>query len=99
MTTSIATCTDARALLSTLEREVAEMIVETLQLEVAAAEIAPEEPLFHDGLGLDSIDALEIALALGRRYGVDIKSNDARNTEIFANLRNLCAFVEQNRKG
>lgn len=79
--------------LSPFEREMAGIIVETLQLDLAPDDIAPRDALFHEGLGLDSIDALEIALAISRRYGVELKSDDARNGEVFASLRSLCTYV------
>ncbi|WP_428391589.1 phosphopantetheine-binding protein [Lichenicoccus sp.] len=87
----------AHAAQSTMEAEVATLLVETLQLEVAAADILPGEPLFKEGLGLDSIDALEIALALSRRYGIELKSDDERNGEIFSSLRALSAHIERTR--
>jgi acyl carrier protein len=77
-----------------IEQEMARLIVETLQLEIAPHAIAPGEPLFIEGLGLDSIDALELALAIAKRYGVELKSDDARKGEIFACLRSLSAHVE-----
>ena len=80
-----------------LEQEMALLIVESLQLEIDAAEIVPLDALFYEGLGLDSIDALEMALAISRRYGIELASDDVRNGEIFASLRSLCAFVEANR--
>ena len=73
------------------------LIVESLQLEIDASEIVPLDALFYEGLGLDSIDALEMALAISRRYGIELESDDVRNGEIFASLRSLCAFVEANR--
>jgi acyl carrier protein len=79
------------------EAEVAALIVEALHLEVTPAEIDPEAPLFGDGLGLDSIDALEIALAVSRRYGFQLRSDDEHNGQIFASLRNLAAHIEKNR--
>jgi acyl carrier protein len=82
---------------STAERALAELIVTSLQLEVPASEIAPDEPLFGDGLGLDSIDALELALAISRAYGFELRSDDERNKRIFANLRSLAAHVEAHR--
>ncbi len=82
---------------ATQERDVAQLIVDALHLELPADAIAPEEPLFGEGLGLDSIDALELALALSKRYGVDLKSDDARNTRIFASLRALTRHVEAHR--
>lgn len=84
--------------LSPLELEVACAIVEALNLEdVRAEDIDPEEPLFRDGLGLDSIDALEIALAISMKYGFQIRSDDDDNTRIFASLRALSRHVEENR--
>ena len=80
-----------------LEKEVAELLVSTLRLEEAADDIAPEQPLFNDGLGLDSIDALEIALAISKVYGVEIRSDDADNRRIFANLRALAAHIAEHR--
>lgn len=83
---------------SALEREVAELIVECLQLEdIAPQDIQPTEALFRDGLGLDSIDALEIAVAISRKYGFELRSDNERNVEIFASLRALSAHVAQNR--
>ena len=69
-------------------------MVESLQLEVTADAITPEAPLFGAGLGLDSIDALELALAISKAYGVELKSDDAQNRHIFASLRNLAEHVE-----
>ena len=84
--------------LSPLELEIAFTIVEALNLEdVRAEDIEPEEPLFRDGLGLDSIDALEIALAISMKYGFQIRSDDDDNTRIFASLRALSRHVEENR--
>lgn len=81
-----------------IEREIAVMIVGALDLELAPEEIDPQAPLFNDGLGLDSIDALEISLEISKRYGVEIKAEDERNEHIFASLRNLAAYVNQHRK-
>ena len=84
--------------LSALELEVAHAIVDVLHLEdVRAEDIDPEEPLFRDGLGLDSIDALEIALAISMKYGFQIRSDDNENSQIFASLRSLSRHVEENR--
>ena len=84
--------------LSALELEVAHVIVDALNLEdVRAEDIGPEEPLFRDGLGLDSIDALEIALAISMKYGFQIRSGDDDNSRIFASLRSLSNHVEENR--
>ena len=80
-----------------METEVARLIVELLHLEVPPESIDPDAPLFRDGLGLDSIDALELSLELSRRYGLELKSDDKNNGQIFASLRNLAGFVEGHR--
>ena len=80
------------------ERELAELLVESLNLEgVDAAGIDPEAPLFNAGLGLDSIDALELALAISKRYGFQLRSDSDENRRIFASLRALSAHVEANK--
>lgn len=86
---------------SAAEKEMAEMLVSALNLEhVKAAEIVPTQPLFGapgEGLGLDSIDALEIALAVSERYGVQLRADDANNKKVFFSLRSLTEFVTQQR--
>ncbi|MGH1540343.1 MAG: phosphopantetheine-binding protein [Arenicella sp.] len=83
---------------SAAELKMAELLVEALNLEdVAAADIDPEELLFGDGLGLDSIDALEIALAISQEYGVQMRAEDDSTREAFSTLKSLCEFVEQNK--
>ena len=77
--------------------EVAQLIVEALNLEVTADEIEPDAPLFGDGLGLDSIDVLEIALVISKRYGFQLRSDNADNTRIFATLRALTAHIASQR--
>ncbi len=84
-------------MVTALEKEVAELLVSTLRLEEAPEAIEPDQPLFVDGLGLDSIDALEIALAISKVYGVEIRSDDADNRRIFANLRALAAHIAEHR--
>lgn len=79
------------------ERDVAQLLVEALHLEISPDEIDPTEKLFGDGLGLDSIDALEIALAISRTYGFELKSDDARNLEVFASLRSLTQHIATHR--
>lgn len=84
--------------LSPLEKEVAQLIIDTLNLEdIEAGEIEPEDALFREGLGLDSIDALELALAISRQYGFQLRSDDEDNARIFSSLRALSAHIEQNR--
>ncbi len=80
------------------ESEVAALIVEALNLEdVEASEIEPDAALFRDGLGLDSIDALEIAMAISQKYGFQLRSDDPENTKIFSSLRELTAHIDKNR--
>ena len=81
-----------------LVAELKTLLIEGLHLEdISAEEIIPDEPLFGEGLGLDSIDALEIAVLLDRKYGVKITSEDERNQEIFVSLNSLAVFVAENR--
>jgi acyl carrier protein len=82
---------------SPLEQELASVLVQALNLEVAASEIDPTAPLYGDGLGLDSIDILEVALEVSRRYGLQLRSDDENNGAIFASLRSLAAHVAQHR--
>jgi acyl carrier protein len=80
------------------ERELADLLVDSLNLEgVEAGGIDPEAPLFNTGLGLDSIDALELALAVSKRYGFQLRSDNDENRRIFASLRALSEHVEQNK--
>jgi len=80
-----------------LMQELAGLIATELNLEVPPADIAPEAPLYGDGLGLDSIDILELALVVSRRYGVRLRSDHADNAVIFGSLSNLARFIAQNR--
>lgn len=81
----------------TLEQDIARLIVATLLLEIEPHEIDPEAPLFGEGLGLDSIDALELALEISNEYGFELKSEDERNEQIFGSLRSLAAYIETHR--
>ena len=81
-----------------LELELRQLIVEALALEgVTPAQIAVDAPLFGDGLGLDSVDALELSLAIERRYRVRVAADDARNRELFASVRSLAAHIARQR--
>lgn len=81
-----------------LLEELRKMLVEELNLEdVKPEDIDAHEPLFGGGLGLDSIDALELAIVVERIYGVKIKSGDVRNEEIFSSLASLATHIEANR--
>src|SRR5215217_5127255 len=75
------------------EHALAKLIVSALQLETDPAAIDPEAPLFGNGLGLDSIDALEIALAVSKAHGIELRSDDQENHRIFASLRSLSAHI------
>ncbi|MDE3142284.1 MAG: acyl carrier protein [Pseudomonadota bacterium] len=80
------------------EKELAELIVSSLNLEhLRAADLDPEAPLFGGSLGLDSIDALEIALAVSRHYGIHLRADHADNRNIFANLRALAQHIQRER--
>lgn len=84
---------------ATLERELADMLVEVLHLEMAAGEIDPEAPLYGDqGLGLDSIDILEVALVVSQRYGFQMRSDDEDNVRIFKSLASLAEHIGAHRK-
>lgn len=78
---------------SALLREVAELVVTSLNLETAAADIQPDDPLYGDGLGLDSIDILEIALVVSKRYGLQLRADHEDNTAIFQSLRSLSNHI------
>jgi acyl carrier protein len=79
-----------------LEEELKELIVETLMLEdVEADEIESDAPLFGDGLGLDSIDALELGMAIGKKYKVKMSQDPEENREYFMNVEALAAYIHQ----
>lgn len=88
---------DTVAALTDQELELARLIVSTLNLETSAVEIDPNAALYRDGLGLDSIDILEIALAVSKKYGVQIRSDDSDNVKIFRSLRSLNEHVQRQR--
>lgn len=80
------------------EAALAQLLVDSLNLEDVAPEaIEPEDALFNTGLGLDSIDALELALAVSQTYGVQLRPDGEDNRRIFASLRSLSQYIEQNR--
>jgi acyl carrier protein len=88
---------DTAVTMTDQERELAQVIVEALNLDMPAQEIDPTAALYREGLGLDSIDILEIALAVSRQYGLQLRSDDADNAAIFSSLRSLSAYVQQHR--
>jgi acyl carrier protein len=73
--------------------ELLELIVKTLNLDGPANEIDPESPIYGDGLGLDSIDILEISLAISKHYGIQLKSDDENNKAIYQSVKSLCDHV------
>jgi acyl carrier protein len=79
------------------ERELAELIVATLNLDLSADAIDPDAALYREGLGLDSIDILEIALAVSKTYGFQLRSDDSDNVKIFSSLRSLNEHVQRSR--
>ncbi len=82
-----------------LEREIKELIVSSMSLEdIGADDIDTDAPLFKEGLGLDSIDALELGLALQKRYGVTLAADSEETRRHFASVRALGAFVAAHRK-
>jgi len=81
-----------------LQREVATILVEALNLEIAADAIDPEAPLYGEGLGLDSIDILEVALVVSQRYGFQLRSDDEDNVRIFRSLASLAEHIAANRQ-
>ncbi len=82
---------------SSIESEVAGLIVQTLHLKVPPTQIDPVQPLFREGLGLDSIDALELSLAISKKYGFQLKSDDPDITQVFSSLRELAFAIASRR--
>ena len=83
---------------SSAEQALAQLLVETLNLEdIDPASIEPTEPLFGDGLGLDSIDALELGLVISKTHGVQLRSEDEETRQAFASLRTLSAHIESHK--
>jgi len=73
------------------------LIIETLDLEdISPSDIVDDEPLFGEGLGLDSIDALELGLAIKKTFDVKIEANSEKTKEHFYSINNLVQFIEQN---
>ena len=81
-----------------LQRELAGLLVEALNLDIAPESIDPEAPLYGEGLGLDSIDILEVALVVSQRYGFQLRSDDEENVRIFKSLASLADHVAAHRK-
>lgn len=82
---------------SELQREVAALMIECLNLEVAVDQIDPDAPLYGEGLGLDSIDVLEVALVVSKRYGMQLRADSAENQHTFSSLRSLADHIAAQR--
>src|SRR6202035_1071705 len=80
-----------------LEQEIARLIVQGLNLPMQPEEIDPEAPLYGEGLGLDSIDILEIALIVSKQYGIQLRADNQENARIFTSLRNFAQYVAEQR--
>jgi len=80
-----------------LQQEVARLIVSALNLDLAPDEITPDAPLYGEGLGLDSIDILEVALVVSKHYGFQLRADSADNVRIFTSLANLTAHIAEHR--
>ena len=80
-----------------LQREIAALLVRALNLEIPAGDIDPDAPLYGEGLGLDSIDILEVALLLSQQYAIQLRANSEQNQQIFSSLRHLAAYVAAHR--
>ena len=78
---------------ATLTDEIAGLIVEALNLDIAPGDIDPDQPLYGEGLGLDSIDILEIALVVSKQYGVQLRADSEENQRIFGSLRQLIDYI------
>ena len=82
---------------SAQEHELAQLIVTSLNLEITADQIDLDAPLYGEGLGLDSIDILELSLAISKTYGLQLKSDEAEENQVFKSLRTLNQYIQQHR--
>jgi acyl carrier protein len=80
-----------------LQREIAHLFVQALNLEVAPQDIDPDAPLYGEGLGLDSIDILEVALVVSKQYGIQLRADASENQQIFQSLRHLAEYIAAHR--
>ena len=81
--------------LSQEEAKLARLIIDTLNLELDVGDLRPETPLYGEGMGLDSIDILEVALAVSQRYGVTLHADDENNRMIFASICSLSGYIQE----
>jgi len=87
----------ADSAVDSLLAEVTQLVVTALNLDMAAADIDPDAPLYGDGLGLDSIDILEVALAVSKKYGFQLRADDENNAAIYTSLRSLTRHIAAHR--
>lgn len=80
-----------------LQREVAELLIDALNLDITPDAINPDDPLYGDGLGLDSIDVLEVALVVSKRYKLQLRADGEDNHRIFSSLRTLTEYIAAQR--
>jgi acyl carrier protein len=80
-----------------LQRELAALFVQALNLDVAPEGIDPDAPLYGEGLGLDSIDILEVALIVSKQYGIQLRADSQENQQIFRSLRQLAGYIAAHR--
>ena len=80
-----------------LQQEIAALFVQALNLDVAPQDIDPDAPLYGEGLGLDSIDILEVALIVSKKYGVQLRADSQDNHKIFRSLRHLADYIATQR--
>ena len=80
-----------------LETQLSKLIISELNLEIDLEQVTSQTPLYDDGLGLDSIDILEIALIISKHYGLELRSDNPENKTIFASLGDLAAYVQTHR--
>lgn len=85
--------------MNNIENEVKQFVIDTLNLEdITPEEIDSSAPLFNEGLGLDSIDALELGVAMKKKYNITINADDPNTRNYFASIKNLATFIEENRR-
>jgi acyl carrier protein len=80
-----------------LQREIANLFVQALNLEIEPNDIDPDAPLYGEGLGLDSIDILEVALIVSKQYGIQLRADSQENQQIFRSLRHLAEYIAAHR--
>lgn len=97
MNNAVSEIGDQDSAVAVQELELAQLIVSGLNLDIAAADIDPAAPLYGEGLGLDSIDILELALVVSKSYGVQLRSDEENNQKIFSSLRTLNQYIQQHR--